>query len=141
MRYLRLLQPDNGPRDGIPYTDPRTGWTSRGKTLTALYAAARLHRESNNIPIPDDFELQIETQWCMANPDLCVGRDGLPSDTSCQYRGELLRWEGCSSCGGVRAKIMACSKHGECTEFKHQIGSIRRCAVCPDRKTELTDTP
>jgi len=138
MRHLRLLQPDNGPREGIPYTDPVTGWTSHGKTLKSLFDTAKLHRQSNGVEIPEDFELQIETQWCMANPDLCVGRDGGPPDTSCAYRGEQVRWEGCNTCGGVRAKIMACSLHGECTEFKHEVG-VRRCSLCKDRRTLLTD--
>jgi hypothetical protein len=76
MRYLRLLNPDQGPREGIPYTDPATGWTSRCKTLKALFENAKQHRIANAIAIPADFELQIETQWCMANPDCAWGATG-----------------------------------------------------------------
>lgn len=138
MRHYRLLNPSQGPREGIPFVDPLTGWTSKGKTLPLLFAAAREHRESNALPIPDDFDLQIETQWCRQNPDLCVSRDGLPIDLSCAHRGEQVRWEGCDTCGGVRAKVMACALHGECSEFKYDVG-VKRCGLCQDRKSLLTD--
>lgn len=138
MRHLRLLEPNSSPRDGIPFKDPATGFTSYGKTLQLLFANSRLHRTANDIPIPDDFDFQIETQWCKLNPQLCIGRDGLPPDTSCLLRGEQVRWEGCGSCGGVRAKIMACPIHGECSEFRYDVG-VKQCALCADRKSAVDE--
>lgn len=138
MKYQRLLEPDRAPRDGFPFCDPDTGYTLYGKTIEALFAAARLHRTSNNLPIPDDFDLKVETQVCRMSPGRCVNRDGAPIDITCIHRGEeTLRWEGCDTCGGVRAKIQACALFGECSQFNKSLGPIRLCGLCASRVSTL----
>lgn len=132
MRYARLLNPNEIPKNGFPYTDPDTGHTSRFLTLAGLIGVARLHREANGLPVPPDFDKIVETQICALAPDGCVNLDGSPNDASCVYRGAELRQEGCDTCGGVRAKIMACALHGECSLFKHDVG-VQRCGDCKDR--------
>lgn len=137
-RHQRLLEPDRAPRDGFPYTDPDTGFTVRGKTIPALVAAATLHRNANGLKVPADFDLYVETQICELWPGKGVRRDGTPPDTTCAHRGGFVRWEGCETCGGVRAKIVACTLHGEATEFAHDVG-VRRCGLCLDRVSTLPE--
>lgn len=136
MRHFRLLDPSAGPRDGHPYTDPDTDYTSLGKSIPLLIQAATAHRVANGLPIPHDFAQQVETQVCKMFPDRCVSLDGVVADDTCTHRGAEVRREGCSTCGGVQAKIMACSIHGECTLFRHDLG-VRRCQLCDDRVSTL----
>lgn len=143
-RHLRLLDPSHCSRDGFPFKDPATPeskFTARGKTLTALFKAARDYRTANDIAIPDDFEWQIETAICKGlPPGECVHRDGSPPDLSCAHRGEEIRREKCDSCGGnVIAKILSCALHGECSLFKRaeQFVGVTLCATCPDRVSTL----
>lgn len=137
MRHQRLLDPSSVPRDGFPFTDPDTGYTTLGKTIETLIANARLHRESNGLSIPDDFAFYVETQVCRMFPGRGVSRDGTPVDMTCAHRGDVIRLEGCASCGGVQAKIRSCALHGECTEFRQEVG-VRRCGLCLDRVSLLT---
>lgn len=139
MRHQRLLEPDRFPREGYPYTDPDTGWTGYGKTTEALIEVATLHRTSNGLPIPSDFALIVETQVCRQHPGRCVNRDGSPPDITCIHRGEVVRLEGCATCGGVQAKIQACALFGECTQFSKDVGGVRRCGLCMSRVSELPD--
>lgn len=120
------------------YVDPFSGWVAKERALPLLFKTVRKHREANSFPVEDDLDFQVETQICQRNPGLCVNRDGSPLDSSCIHRGELIRWEGCETCGGVRAKIVACALHGECSEFKRDMG-VRQCGLCPDRVSTLTD--
>lgn len=138
MKHQRLLEPDRAPRDGYPFVDPDTGFTSYGKTTEALIDAARLHREANGLSVPDDFALQVETQVCRQFPGRCVNRDGSPADISCAHRGEeTIRLEGCTTCGGVYAKIQPCALFGECTQFNRDMGPVRRCGLCLSRVSLL----
>lgn len=137
MKHQRLLDPSRAPRDGFPFTDPDTGYTSHGKTLESLVATATLHRTANGLAMPDDFPAYVETQVCRMFPGRGVNVDGTPEDVSCQHRGIEIRRVGCVECGGVQAKIMACAIHGECTVFRHDVG-VRRCGLCLDRVSLLT---
>ena len=137
MRNFRLLDPSHCPREGFPYTDPDTGYESRGKTLAAVIANARIHREANGLPVAENFAQLVETQICRLDPEQCVSLDGAPQDTTCAHRGAEIRREGCPTCGGVQAKILACAIHGECTQFKHDV-KVQRCGLCPDRVSTLT---
>jgi hypothetical protein len=137
MKHQRLLDPSSFPRDGFPYTDPDTGYVSMGKTLEALIAAASLHRQANGLTVPADFALLVETQICRVFLGRCVNRDGSDPDNTCLHRGDVIRMEGCATCGGVQAKIRACALFGECTEFTKNMG-VRMCGLCPDRVSTLT---
>lgn len=139
MKHQRLLDPSSSPRDGFPFTDADSGYVSYGKTMESLIATARLHREANGFPIAPDFALQVETQVCRMFPGRCVNRDGSAQDLTCIHRGAEIRREGCSTCGGVQAKIRACSIHGESTEFVKDVG-VKRCGLCKDRVSTLTET-
>lgn len=139
MRAQRLLDPSSQPPVGFNYIDPDTGWETKQRSLFELLKHARLHREANGLPIAADFDILVETQLCKRSPGRCVHLDGLPPDTTCTHRGtEALRWEGCGTCGGVRAKIVSCALYGECSEFKHLVG-VRMCALCPSRESTLTE--
>jgi hypothetical protein len=140
MKYQRLLDPSHAPRDGFPFVDPDTGYTSHGKTLDALFATARLHRQANALSVPPDFDLYIENQVCRMMPGRGVNRDGSEVDITCAHRGEgVIRLEGCATCGGVQAKIRACALHGECTEFSKEVG-VKRCGLCLDRQSTVPES-
>ncbi len=136
MRHFRLLDPSRAPREGHCYIDPDTAYVSFGKVLDVLIANAATHRRSNGLPVPDDFPAVVQTQICVRHPGDCVSLDGSPPDLTCAHRGELVRYEGCESCGGVRAKIMACAVHGEATLFKHDMG-VHACALCRERVSTI----
>ncbi len=138
MRAQRLLNPDSQPPAGYAYIDPDTGWETKQGSLSELLKHARLHRTANGLPVSDDFDMLVETQLCRRSPGRCVHVDGSPLDTTCIHRGALVRMEGCATCGGVQAKIMACALFGECTEFKHDMG-VRACWNCPSRESTLTE--
>lgn len=140
MKHLRILDPNHAPRDGHPYTDPDTGYVCKGKSIPALIEVVKKHRESNELPISDDIAWQVETALCKSlPPDECVFRDGTPPDLSCHHRGERLRVETCIACGGsIKAIIEFCGIHGECTQFKRDVG-VKQCSTCPDRVSKMVD--
>lgn len=137
MKYQRLLNPDSQPPVGYAFIHSENKWESKAGSLDELIRVARLHRESNNFPIAENFAQLVETQLCQRSPGRCTNLDGTPYDESCIHQGDLIRWEGCTSCGGVRAKVLACALHGECTSFKRDIG-VRQCWSCTDRVSALT---
>lgn len=136
---LRLLNPDEGPQgkgpDGYQFVH-ENGFTNKAGSLSALIEVAREHRESNGLPIPPDFNAQVETQICMGLPDeKCVCYEGV-RDTSCRYRGDFIRWVTCAACcggKGVKGKVVTCELHGEATQFSKDLG-VKSCATCMDRK-------
>lgn len=133
---LRLLNPAQGVPDGYTYQHKETGYTNKGGSMYALLQECIIHRTGNNLPIPDDFAEQVEHQICMRLPEsYSVPVSGI-RDTSCQFRGEETRRVLCEQCcggKGIHAKVLACSIHGECTQFSKDIG-IKACWACTDRK-------
>ncbi len=59
------------------YTDEDTGYTVAARTHADWIYGAKLHRQSNNLPVPPDFESKMESQlcdqlppgWCNRAPD------------------------------------------------------------------------
>src|SRR5690606_21162574 len=131
----RLLDPNSGPPGGFRYFDSDTGYTVKSTNLRQLFKDAEKHRIANGLPIPENFELLIETWLCrQLPPGICVYRDGRGMGGSlCVHRGDVVRFLKCEACGGsIKAKINACAIHGECTVFNKEIG-INSCLTCPDR--------
>lgn len=63
-----------------------------------------------------------------------------PRRTSCQFLGQELRTQECSSCAGkVRLKVFACQLHKECTMGKWLDG-VATCATCLDYETSANHT-
>jgi hypothetical protein len=133
----RLLDPDTQPVGGYWYLDPDTGYWTKERSLGNCIKQAKAHRIANGLPIAENFSVLVETQICSRSPGQCVNLDGSPEDMTCEHRGEEIRREGCDTCGGVQAKIMACALWAECTLFKYDVG-VRACWNCKDRKSTLS---
>ena len=135
---LRLLDPSHSPI--WEYIVPETGYTITGRGLGGLVVDARKHLESNGFTVPDDLQSLIETQICTRLPDPdCVETEGV-RDTSCQHRGTATtRYEECPTCCGnhIKAKIVACAVHGECSQFSKKLAGIKACWDCRERLTVM----
>ena len=76
MNGLRLKTKTEIPPGEYAYTDPDTGHTSKGGTFHECVLLARKHRQENNLPVPDDFEAQVEHFICARlSPQWCAFED------------------------------------------------------------------
>jgi hypothetical protein len=59
------------PPGGWCYDQPETGAHFKAMSWSRLCRLVRQHRQGNGLDIEDGWELRLEEQWCLANPDLC----------------------------------------------------------------------
>ncbi len=59
-----LLHPNQVPPGGYHYVDADTGFEIKGLDYRQVLRKAALHRKSNHLPVPEDFEAQVLTKWC-----------------------------------------------------------------------------
>lgn len=71
-----LKNRDHCPPDFFRSTDRDTGHKIEARTYYDWIASARQHRVANSLPIPDDFEAQLNTELCaQLPPEWCEGSD------------------------------------------------------------------
>lgn len=71
-----LKNRDNCPPDFYRNTDRDTGHKIEARTYYDWIANARQHRVANSLPIPDDFEAQLNSELCaQLPPEWCEGSD------------------------------------------------------------------
>src|SRR6266404_1749644 len=77
---MRSLKRKNEcPPDGFKYVHPETGHATVAFDPYNWVEKAKEHRRANGLPIPDDFEQQMEDQLCgTLPPELCEYQVGDP---------------------------------------------------------------
>lgn len=132
MNFQRLIRQNETPPGGYRYRDRDTGFLITENSFGDWIAAGIRHRKANNLPVPDDFARQMETQLCENMPaGVCVYDDGTQpaSPHDCRLSSGAV-FRGMESVGALLTSL-ALEKIGIGDgPFVDQAEADRRAAIC-----------